>query len=90
MTKECFGGEQETAIDSLLDEIESKIAVAKGKSLITDDKHDEVISNVNEMREINSRLKCMVSDIPDEKVEPDDFIKEIDKKVGEPIKEGVS
>lgn len=88
--KECAGGEQETAIDSLLDEIEAKISVAKGKNTITDDKHDEVINNISEMREINSKLKCLVSDIPEDKVEPGDFINEIDEKVGEPTQDGVT
>lgn len=79
---ECAGGEQETEIDSLLNEIEEKISVAKGKNLITNDRHDEIITQVSDMREINSRLKCLVSEIPDEKVEPSDFLSEIDERVG--------
>ncbi len=88
MSKECEAGETETAIDSLLDEIEEKISVAQGKGALTEDKHEEISGHVKEMRDANSKLKCLMSSIPTAAPEPESIVKEIDEKLGVTESEG--
>lgn len=87
MSKECSGTETEAAIDTLLDEIEEKISVAQGKGALTEDKHEEILSHVGEMRERNSKLKCLLSEIPSSAPEPESIVKELEEMIESPVKE---
>lgn len=75
--KECVGERLENAIDNAVTEIEQKISAAKGIGSITEDKYDEIVSQIDAVRETNNRLKCIMENIPESEVHPEEIIKEL-------------
>ncbi len=65
LEKACNGASIVNEVDNALDETEEKLNTAAGKGLITEDQHDETIGQINSVREMNNKLKCMVASIPE-------------------------
>lgn len=78
--KECTGRETENETDQMLDTVEDSVSVAKGKGLVTEDKYDEIIQQVSSIRDMNNKLKCLVSEIPQEKTSPESILEELEGK----------
>ncbi len=75
--KQCIGERLENAVDLVVNEIEKDISSAKGIGSITEDRFDEIISQIESIREVNNRLKCMVESIPKSDVHPEDIVDEM-------------
>ncbi len=75
--KECIGERLENAVDTVVNDIEKDISAAKGMGSITEDKYDEIVSQIDNIREVNNKLKCMIESIPKSEVHPEEIIEEI-------------
>ena len=77
LTKACIGERLENAVDSVVDDIEKDISEARGIGSITEDKYDEIVNQIDAIKEINNKLKCMVESIPRSDVHPEEVVEEI-------------
>lgn len=75
--KKCIGERLENAVDTVVSDIEKDISAAKGIGSITEDKFDEIVSQIESIREVNNKLKCMVESIPKSDVHPEEIMEEI-------------
>ncbi len=78
-TKECIGERLENAVDTVMNDIEKDISAAKGMGSITEDKYDEIVSQIDAIRDTNNRLKCMIESIPKSEVHPEEIVEEVMK-----------
>jgi hypothetical protein len=81
MDKGCSGDEATTATESTLDSTVEQMSIAKGKGQLSEDKYDEIITQVNTIREANDRIKCLVDTLPKESVTPESIIDDIDSDI---------
>lgn len=75
--KKCIGERLENAVDTVVSDIEKDISAAKGIGSVTEDKYDEIMSQIDTIREVNNRLKCMIESIPKSDVHPEEIIGEM-------------
>lgn len=75
--KECNGAEIKNHIDEILDEIEDTSSLAKGKGLLTEDKFDELMTQVEQIKASNNRMKCIIENVPKSEVEPEGIVEEM-------------
>lgn len=84
----CAGDEMTSAVDDVLDKTEKYLSTAKGFGRLTEDKYDEAISQVEQIREANDKLKCIRDTIPSVSVGDVDTLREdIEDIVDVPIDE---
>lgn len=79
--KECSGDNFTEATDSTLDSMLETMSIAKGKGQISEDNYDELIEKTNIIREANSRIKCIVENLPKETVTPESIVSDIDNEI---------
>ena len=81
MSKGCSGDEFTEATESTLDSMIEQAHIAKGKGQISEDNYDELIEKANLIREANSRIKCIVDNLPKETVTPESIVSDIDEEI---------
>ncbi len=81
MTKECEGNEFTEATESTLDSMLEQASTAKGKGQLSEDSYDELVEKATMIREANSRIKCIVDNLPKETVTPESIIHDVDTEI---------
>lgn len=81
MNKGCSGNDDTLATESTLDLTVEQMSIAKGKGQLSEDSYDELISQVNTIREANDRIKCIVDTLPRETVTPESIVSDIDSEI---------
>lgn len=77
LEKPCVGASITNEVDTVLDESEEKLNTDVGKGLITEDQHNEMVGQINSIRERNNTFKCMLQSIPESSsVEPSEIMGE--------------
>lgn len=79
--KECTGLESTNEVDKVLDDVQDLISTAKGKGSITEDKYNDIIDMSEKMREVNNKLKCMLSAVPSETTSPESILEEVESEI---------
>lgn len=81
MSKECTGDEFTEATESTLDSMLEQASIAKGKGQLSEDNYDELVEKANTIREANSRIKCIVDNLPKETVTPESIISDVESEI---------
>lgn len=83
MSKECSGDNFTEVTESTLDSMLEQMSIAKGKGQLTEDKYDELVEQANTIREANSKIKCIVDNLPKETITPESIISDVDDEIQE-------
>ncbi len=81
MAEECSGDNFTEATESTLDSMLEQMSIAKGKGQLSEDKYDELVEQAHAIREANSKIKCIVDNIPKETVTPESIISNIEEEI---------
>lgn len=81
MSSECVGNDTTEATDSTIDSILEQSSIAKGKGQLSEDKYDILVEQANIIREANSRIKCIVDNVPKESVTPESILFDVDTEI---------
>lgn len=81
MAKECSGDEFTEKTESALDTMLEEMSIAKGTGRISEDKYDELVEQATTIREANSKIKCIVDNLPKETVTPESIVSDIDDEI---------
>ena len=81
MGKECSGDNFTEATDSTLDSMLEQASIAKGKGQLSEDNYDELVEKANVIREANSKIKCIIDNLPKETVTPESIVSDIDNEI---------
>lgn len=81
MSDECSGDNFTEATESTLDSMLEQMSIAKGKGQLSEDKYDELVEQASAIREANSKIKCIVDNIPKEIVTPQSIVSDIEEEI---------
>lgn len=81
MSEGCSGDSFTEATESTLDSMLEQMSIAKGKGQLSEDHYDELIEQASKIREANSKIKCIVDNLPKEIVTPDSIISDVESEI---------